>query len=85
MKLPTGKENQIAKYALERHVKWEKRVNTCAPVRCCTVCGKPIIWTWRNNELWDAPMYACHKDKCQKVFQHKASWPDEQHVNRPAF
>jgi hypothetical protein len=85
MKIPRGQENELPKYAPERRIIWERRVNPCVPVRCCVVCKKPIIWTYRNGELWSAPRFACENDKCQRIFQYKASWPEELHVNRPGF
>ena len=83
MRIPRGKENQIAKYAIERPVIWEKRVNPHG--RKCVVCGKPIVWVWRNSELWSSPFYHCQSDKCEKVWRYKTSWVEECPLNRPAF
>ena len=84
MRLPKGMEN-THRYGLERHVRWELRPNPCTPTRHCVACGRVLMWTYRNSELWFSPMYFCTEDKCQQNRAHRTTVIDEYEINRPAY
>jgi hypothetical protein len=83
MKLPRGKENQIAKYAPERIAQFHMRDNPHG--RVCQFCHKVIRWRYRNGVLWDSPRFWCSDDRCQRDRVHKTTVMEEYVVNRPAW
>jgi len=84
MRLPKGAEN-THRYGLERHVRWEFRPNPCTPTRHCVACGRVLMWSYRDGELWFSPFYYCTSDKCNQVKSHRMTYMEEYSIEKSSL